>query len=43
MSETIRDNAPGAKLVMIPQAAHLSNLEQPALFTRAMQEFMAAH
>ena len=43
MSETIRDNAPGSKLVMIPQAAHLSNLEQPALFTSAMQEFMAAH
>ena len=43
MSEAIRDNAPGSKLVMIPQAAHLSNLEQPALFTRAMQEFMAAH
>jgi 3-oxoadipate enol-lactonase len=43
MSETIRDNAPGSKLVMIPQAAHLSNLEQPALFTKAMQEFMATH
>jgi 3-oxoadipate enol-lactonase len=43
MSEAIRDNAPGAKLVMIPQAAHLSNLEGPAAFTKAMQEFMAAH
>jgi 3-oxoadipate enol-lactonase len=43
MSEAIRDNAPGSKLVMIPQAAHLSNLENPAAFTRAMQEFLAAH
>ena len=43
MSQAIRDNAPGSKLVMIPQAAHLSNLEQPAAFTRAMQEFLAAH
>jgi 3-oxoadipate enol-lactonase len=43
MSEAIRDNAPGSKLVMIPDAAHLSNLEQPAAFTQAMQDFIAAH
>jgi len=43
MSEAIRDNAPGSKLVMIPDAAHLSNLEQPAAFTKAMQDFIAAH
>ena len=43
MAREIHDNAPGSKLVMIPQAAHLSNLEQPAAFTKAMQEFLAAH
>ena len=43
MSEAIRDNAPGSKLVMIPGAAHLANLENPAAFTRAMREFLAAH
>jgi 3-oxoadipate enol-lactonase len=43
MSREIHENAPGSKLVMIPQAAHLSNLEQPAAFTRAMREFLAAH
>jgi 3-oxoadipate enol-lactonase len=43
MSEAIRDNAPGSKLVMIPQAAHLSNLENPAAFTKAMQDFLAAN
>jgi pimeloyl-ACP methyl ester carboxylesterase len=43
MSREIHDNAPGSKLVMIPQAAHLSNLENPAAFTQAMQEFLAAH
>ena len=43
MSEEIQRSAPGAKLVMIPRAAHLSNLEQPALFTRALQEFLSAH
>jgi len=42
MSEAIHDNAPGSKLVMIKQAAHLSNLEQPEQFTRAMREFLAA-
>lgn len=43
MSEAIRDNAPGSKLVMIPGAAHLANLENPAAFTRALREFLAAH
>ncbi|MGH8720534.1 MAG: 3-oxoadipate enol-lactonase [Burkholderiales bacterium] len=43
MSKEIHDNAPGSKLVMIPQAAHLANLEQPAAFTKAMREFLAAH
>jgi 3-oxoadipate enol-lactonase len=43
MSKEIHDNAPGSKLVMIPQAAHLANLENPAAFTKAMQAFLAAH
>jgi 3-oxoadipate enol-lactonase len=43
MAREIHDSSPGSKLVMIPQAAHLSNLEQPAAFTRAMQDFMARH
>ncbi|MGD9952252.1 MAG: 3-oxoadipate enol-lactonase [Burkholderiales bacterium] len=43
MAREIHENAPGSKLVMIPNAAHLSNLESPAAFTQAMQEFMAGH
>jgi 3-oxoadipate enol-lactonase len=43
MAEEIHRNAPGSKLVMIADAAHLSNLEQPAAFTKAMQDFLAAH
>ena len=43
MAEEIHRNAPGSKLVMIPDAAHLANLEQPAAFTKAMQDFLAAH
>jgi 3-oxoadipate enol-lactonase len=43
MSEEIQRSAPGSKLVMIKQAAHLANLEQPQQFTKALQEFLAAH
>jgi 3-oxoadipate enol-lactonase len=43
MAEEIHRNAPGSKLVMIPNAAHLSNLENPGAFTKAMQDFLAAH
>ena len=31
---------PGARLDIIPEAAHLSNLEQPAVFNRAILSFM---
>jgi pimeloyl-ACP methyl ester carboxylesterase len=31
---------PGAKLVRIPGAGHLSNLEQPEAFNAAVREFM---
>jgi len=42
MAEEIHAAAPGSTLVMIPGAAHLANLENPAAFTRAMREFLAA-
>lgn len=32
---------PGAKLVVIPNAGHLSNLEQPQVFNVAVREFLA--
>ncbi len=40
MAREIHENAPGSKLVMIPQAAHLSNLEQPEAFNRALEAFL---
>ena len=43
MAREIHENAPGSSLVMIPNAAHLANLEQPAAFTKAMRDFLAAH
>ncbi len=41
MAREIHDNAPGSKLVVLPQAAHLANLEQPEGFTRALRGFLA--
>jgi 3-oxoadipate enol-lactonase len=35
----IGENVPGAKLVIIPQAAHIANVEQPAKFNQALKEF----
>jgi 3-oxoadipate enol-lactonase len=40
MAREIHENAPGSKLVVLPQAAHLANLEQPAGFTRALEDFL---
>jgi len=42
MSQEIHDSAPGSKLVILPSAAHLSNLEQPEGFTKALSTFIDA-
>jgi 3-oxoadipate enol-lactonase len=42
MAREIQENLPGAKLVLIPQAAHLSNIEQPEAFNRALAEFLSS-
>ena len=42
MSQAIHDNAPGSRLDILPQAAHLSNIEQPQAFDRALGEFLPA-
>jgi pimeloyl-ACP methyl ester carboxylesterase len=34
------DAIPGARLEIIPQAGHLSNLEQPETFNRVLQDFL---
>lgn len=41
MAREIHENAPGSTLVVLPQAAHLANLEQPEAFTRALDGFLA--
>ncbi len=36
----IHDATPGSELVIIPDASHLSNLEQPEAFNRALLDFL---
>jgi 3-oxoadipate enol-lactonase len=42
MSKAIADAIPGAKLAVIPGAAHLSALENPEAFNRLVEDFLAA-
>ncbi len=43
MSEIMRDGIPGAELVILPIARHLSNLEDPTGFNAALARFLDAH
>ena len=40
MSEDIQRGIPGAELVVIPGAGHMSNMEQPAAFNAALASFL---
>jgi 3-oxoadipate enol-lactonase len=41
MAQAIHAGIPGAELVMLKDAAHLSNMEQPAAFLAAVEKFYA--
>jgi 3-oxoadipate enol-lactonase len=43
MARAIHEAAPGSELVILPNASHLSNLEQPEAFTRALSGFLDKH
>jgi 3-oxoadipate enol-lactonase len=43
MAQEIHENLPGSELVIIPSAAHLSNLEQPEAFNKALAGFLERH
>ena len=43
MSRAIHEAIPGSGLFVIPSASHLSNLEQPAAFNKAVAGFLAQH
>jgi 3-oxoadipate enol-lactonase len=40
MARQIHANLRGSELLIIPSAAHLSNVEQPAIFSKALAEFL---
>ena len=40
MAREIHEAKPGSELVIIPSAAHLSNIEQPQAFTAALLDFL---
>ena len=40
-AELMRDEIPGAQLIVIPDAGHLPNLEQPDLFNQAVRQFIS--
>ena len=40
MAHAIHENLPGSELLVIKSAAHLSNVEQPQVFNRAVIEFL---
>lgn len=41
-SRALADAIPGARLAVVPQAGHCSNLEQPAVFNALLSEFLVA-
>jgi 3-oxoadipate enol-lactonase len=43
MAQEIHENLPGSELVIIPSAAHLSNLEQPEAFNKALAGVLERH
>ncbi|MBM3393758.1 MAG: alpha/beta fold hydrolase [Betaproteobacteria bacterium] len=43
MSRAMHDAAPGSEFVILPQASHLSNMEQPEAFNHALADFLARH
>jgi len=40
-SQVMHERIPNAKLVIVPSARHLSNVEQPGSFNTALLEFLA--
>jgi 3-oxoadipate enol-lactonase len=41
LAREIHENLPGSQLTLIPQAAHLANIEQPEAFNRALAQFLS--
>ena len=40
-AQQLKDNIPGSKLFIIPKAGHMSNIEQPELFNKYVNNFLS--
>jgi 3-oxoadipate enol-lactonase len=40
MAKQIHENLPNSEFVLIESAAHIANIEQPAVFNQAIQKFL---
>jgi 3-oxoadipate enol-lactonase len=40
--KVMQDELPGSKYVVLPGAGHISNMDQPEMFTRSVREFLKA-
>jgi 3-oxoadipate enol-lactonase len=40
--KVMQDELPGSRYVVLPGAGHISNMDQPEMFTRNLREFLAA-
>jgi 3-oxoadipate enol-lactonase len=43
MARQIHANLPNSEFILIKDAAHISNIEQPAFFNQHKVEFLARH
>jgi pimeloyl-ACP methyl ester carboxylesterase len=40
--KVMQDELPGSRDVVLPGAGHISNMDQPAMFTRTLRDFLRA-
>jgi 3-oxoadipate enol-lactonase len=40
--KVMQDELPGSQYLVLPGAGHISNMDQPAMFTKALRDFLAA-
>ena len=40
--KVMQEERPGSRYIVLPGAGHISNMDQPAMFTNALREFLAA-
>jgi pimeloyl-ACP methyl ester carboxylesterase len=38
--KVMQDELPGSQYIVLPGAGHISNMDQPAMFTQALQDFL---